>query len=85
MSAVETCVNGKEALKLLRDKDKNFDLVLSDVYMPGEMQTTPSNFCRVVASLLASWLLRWWRACCRHGWLQTPGASWAGDGYPGHQ
>ncbi|CAK0740146.1 hypothetical protein CVIRNUC_001228 [Coccomyxa viridis] len=31
---VETCVNGKEALKLLRDKDKNFDLVLSDVYMP---------------------------------------------------
>ena len=44
MSAVETCVNGKEALKLLRDKDKNFDLVLSDVYMPGEMQAAPSNF-----------------------------------------
>ena len=39
---VETCVNGKEALKLLRDKDKNFDLVLSDVYMPGAMRP-PAN------------------------------------------
>lgn len=54
---VETCVNGKEALKLLRDKDKSFDLVLSDVYMPGAMQTpAPSDPC-----------LGSWPACSRAG------------------
>ena len=41
---VETCVNGKEALKLLRDKDKNFDLVLSDVYMPGANRHPANGF-----------------------------------------
>jgi CheY-like chemotaxis protein len=33
--AVTTCANGKQALDLLRDKTSHFDLVLSDVYMPG--------------------------------------------------
>ena len=37
-------MNGKEALKLLRDKDKNFDLVLSDVYMPGAKRYPANGF-----------------------------------------
>lgn len=36
--AVTTCVNGATALGMLRDKSQHFDLVLSDVYMPGEQQ-----------------------------------------------
>ena len=56
---VETCVNGKEALKLLRDKDKNFDLVLSDVYMPGAKRILQAVFMPVSRGLLlTSWLLR---------------------------
>ena len=43
--AVETCVNGKEALKLLRDKGKSFDLVLSDVYMPGAFPYSTDSCC----------------------------------------
>ena len=34
--AVTTCPNGVTALERLRDKSQHFDLVLSDVYMPGE-------------------------------------------------
>ena len=33
--AVTTCPNGKAALEKLRDRSVHFDLVLSDVYMPG--------------------------------------------------
>jgi hypothetical protein len=33
--AVTTCSSGQQALKLLREKESEFDLVLSDVYMPG--------------------------------------------------
>jgi CheY-like chemotaxis protein len=33
--AVCTCVNAASALEQLRDKTHNYDLVLSDVYMPG--------------------------------------------------
>ena len=33
--AVTTCPNGVTALEMLRDKSQHFDLVLSDVYMPG--------------------------------------------------
>jgi hypothetical protein len=35
--AVTTCQNGKAALEKLRDKTHHFDLVLSDVYMPGKL------------------------------------------------
>jgi CheY-like chemotaxis protein len=31
-----TCATAASALQQLRDKTHNFDLVLSDVYMPGE-------------------------------------------------
>lgn len=34
--AVCTCSAATSALDQLRDKSHNFDLVLSDVYMPGE-------------------------------------------------
>ena len=34
-AAVTTCPNGVTALEMLRDKSQHFDLVLSDVYMPG--------------------------------------------------
>ena len=54
---VETCVNGKEALKLLRDKDKNFDLVLSDVYMPGTKHIPPTVSLSVSRGLLAHELI----------------------------
>lgn len=40
MHAVTTCPNGVTALEMLRDKNQHFDLVLSDVYMPGEWQYT---------------------------------------------
>lgn len=33
--AVTTCPNGVTALERLRDKNQHYDLVLSDVYMPG--------------------------------------------------
>lgn len=33
--AVCTCATAAKALEQLRDKTHNFDLVLSDVYMPG--------------------------------------------------
>jgi len=33
--AVTTCPNGVTALEMLRGKSQHFDLVLSDVYMPG--------------------------------------------------
>jgi len=33
-----TCSAATKALDQLRDKSHNFDLVLSDVYMPGEQQ-----------------------------------------------
>ena len=33
--AVTTCPNGLAALDKLRDRSDHFDLVLSDVYMPG--------------------------------------------------
>ena len=36
MPAVTTCPNGVTALEKLRDKSQRFDLVLSDVYMPGK-------------------------------------------------
>ena len=36
MPAVTTCPNGVTALEKLRDKSQHFDLVLSDVYMPGK-------------------------------------------------
>lgn len=32
---VQTCNNAASALELLREKRHGFDLVLSDVYMPG--------------------------------------------------
>lgn len=32
---VHTCTNAASALQLLREKRHGFDLVLSDVYMPG--------------------------------------------------
>jgi hypothetical protein len=35
-SAVSTCQAATSALDQLRDKSHNFDLVLSDVYMPGK-------------------------------------------------
>ena len=35
MFAVTTCPNGVTALERLRDKNQHYDLVLSDVYMPG--------------------------------------------------
>ena len=41
MSTVTTCPNGKAALDKLRDKSVHFDLVLSDVYMPGAL---PGHF-----------------------------------------
>lgn len=34
-TAVSTCTNGKDALLMLRDPAICYDLVLSDVYMPG--------------------------------------------------
>lgn len=44
--AVCTCATAASALEQLRDKTHNFDLVLSDVYMPGEWR------CRCCALLL---------------------------------
>jgi hypothetical protein len=38
LCAVCTCATAAKALEQLRDKSHNFDLVLSDVYMPGERQ-----------------------------------------------
>lgn len=35
-TAVSTCQAATSALDQLRDKSHNFDLVLSDVYMPGK-------------------------------------------------
>lgn len=35
------CTNGKDALGKLRDPAMNFDLVLSDVYMPGRSRCLP--------------------------------------------
>lgn len=75
--AVETCVNGKEALKLLRDKGKSFDLVLSDVYMPGAFPSCTDS-CRVWGRGLlahplvvesAMWSLQIWTASgCWNKW-----------------
>ena len=67
---METCVNGKEALKLLRDKGKSFDLVLSDVYMPGAfpscIKSCPVWGCGLLAHRLvvesAVWPLQIWTA-----------------------
>lgn len=39
--AVCTCSAAASALDQLRDKSHNFDLVLSDVYMPGEPASQP--------------------------------------------
>ncbi len=36
LDAVKTADNGKDALAKLRERDSQIDLVLSDVYMPGE-------------------------------------------------
>ena len=71
MSAVETCVNGKEALKLLRDKDKNFDLVLSDVYMPGEMRAAVSISAMPGRGLLAGELVVEMVACMLQTWMAS--------------
>lgn len=40
-AAVCTCATAAKALEQLRDKTHNFDLVLSDVYMPGECWPGP--------------------------------------------
>ena len=71
---VETCVNGKEALKLLRDKDKNFDLVLSDVYMPGAHRNPAQCF-----RAWESWPPCSRPVCLYHSlwWMQT----WTGSDY----
>ena len=71
MSAVETCVNGKEALKLLRDKDKNFDLVLSDVYMPGKLRAAPSISAMPGRGLLAGELVVEMVACMLQTWMAS--------------
>ena len=68
--AVTTCPNATTALELLRSKAMDFDLVLSDVYMPGggalpcsklDLEAVPRN--------------RMLRQCawCRHGRVQAAG------------
>lgn len=39
LATVTTRGNGNSALQLLRERPTDFDLVLSDVYMPGEALT----------------------------------------------
>ena len=39
---VQTCNNAASALEVLRNKAHAFDLVLSDVYMPGVFSTACS-------------------------------------------
>ena len=51
MLAVTTCPNGVTALERLRDKSQHFDLVLSDVYMPGESN---AHIAFILAVTLAS-------------------------------
>lgn len=41
--AVFVCATAAKALEQLRDKTHNFDLVLSDVYMPGGLPVSQLN------------------------------------------
>ena len=58
--AVTTCPNGVTALERLRDKNQHYDLVLSDVYMPGTdavLSPRPPTFahpCLLLRSLTVS-------------------------------
>lgn len=38
-----TCATAATALEQLREKSHNFDLVLSDVYMPGALRSTAAQ------------------------------------------
>ena len=38
LSAVTCCTNGRAALAKLREHPQGYDVVLSDVYMPGQLQ-----------------------------------------------
>jgi len=40
--AVTTSINGMSALEELRQHPNHYDLVLSDVYMPGGSRSSPS-------------------------------------------
>jgi CheY-like chemotaxis protein len=54
LAAVDTRSSGQDALLLLRDRQEQnhqFDLVLSDVYMPGAADSQPnSNGCIAASS-----------------------------------
>lgn len=50
--AVTTCANGNTALRLLRENPLDYDLVLSDVYMPGMSRVVA--LCTPIMKTLAS-------------------------------
>jgi CheY-like chemotaxis protein len=58
-AAVTTCPNGLSALEKLRERSQHYDLVLSDVYMPGVMCGSPlCSFCprSAVCQIRLTWL-----------------------------
>ncbi len=87
--AVTTCPNGLAALDKLRDRSDHFDLVLSDVYMPGAFPALARAACmeasRRPSGLHAPHVADASRARRRHGRLQAPGAHWPGAGVAGHK
>ena len=68
--AVTTCPNGVTALERLRDKSQHYDLVLSDVYMPGRgsLWPLPDRLCShssgVTTSTYVLFLQMWMALSC---------------------
>jgi len=98
--AVTTCSTAMSALEILREKTHDFDLVLSDVYMPGALPCMrpllPLNVWSLLLTRPKSGAVRKalqylyhvqlnFCACCRHGRVQAAGSYRTGTGSACHK